>query len=989
MKGSALFLYGENYDYLSDLSSPKISVYSLVDILNGSGSDYGPDWILIEDPKLIKGGDSIIRIINNFKRSFYLNKSDIAFLYIAGHGYTGLGRDIFVCTQMTDFNDVGAGVSVVKILNILCEKKVKNIVLCLDLCREYQSNYNINYCFIDEIKKISHNFSSISIIVSTVEGSVSYGGKKNEASPFALGLRKMLSDEYVATPILYFENILNKLLENNYNESGLVYSEPEFIPIPKNNDRNIFGFYVSSRQVDGGSVLSFYEINVLVDVIIDRERKSFKSDPFISGYKDLLPIKIYLNGNEYGLDDIIKETNNPLIVVGDTGSGKTMLAKKSSLYLATLYKTSKVNKLAIYFNAAFLNKYQNVELDNGINVLCEYFKDGRYFVDIENIVSFFDNVKIILLVDGIEDLKNKNSLKKLLLACKEKISMNYIIFCQPFDSLFVKTLLGEVIVDMALIKPIKRIEVDGQYSDVFDRVDNEYISEMSPLELQLLKKYIYRNAIQKIVYKDMACFEYDNIKQRIERIVDQQYGYNLDEQLRFKDVFVRLFSVFALYIRRAGYFIFFEYEVGKKVYNKLVEERGYMYVSYDKFVEVGIRANILQKKDSTVKFVSRSLFDVLIVKEWLYLEIDSSYLAEMSRSSLWYSSIVIYSMVISKKRFPFNKILSVNPFVAVSCVSKGYVLSENQLSVLINGILKESSHWTRNEASKMLYKLPYKISGRLMQIYKKIKSYDKKTSIAIALGMWGDNNIDFLLKEYKDLLSNDNSKASYLRRRILDILLDKYKIDRVSEWLTIKPYMKVNELARVIRSVKVENIAEIRILDDFINNKYNNNELLLIKTLMLYKKQKLLISFSMPIIDNDVLLKKNLVQLLSLKEKERMYKCLPALIIDELSMVEMCPFLYDSLKYVKDSYAIAEIIYVLFAMGSEDIIKGLSGYLEYYLKSDEFVACNAKVKKGLYNDIKQGLMRAAYSGKINHSYNMKILPEYIRRDVYDFMSVVA
>ena len=545
MKACALFIYGDKYKYLPSLTSSKASASLLYKDLSEHSSTYIPKWVLLEPPIPLQNSDDMINIFNEFEKKIHFYNCDVSFIYISGHGYSVKDGDIFIYSNNSKPRSIETGLKITRIVSILCNRNIGHLVICLDLCRVSQANVSFKTNFITELKKYSTNYSSLIILTSAGESEVSYGGLKNKPSPFSLGLVKMLSDEYITTPILYFENLLRKVLTNEYLNTKLKYSEPEFIPIPKTDKRNIFGYYISKSLNKHFEISSFQYIDTFVDVIIDREQKSFKSDPYISSYTEIIPLPIYLRGQEVRIEDLILENNNPIIIEGESGSGKTICAKNISYFIATEYKQQKIKKLAIYFNAGYLNKFSDNSLSS-IEILQKYLEEGRYFVKLKEIISFFNDFKLILLVDGIEDLKNRTLLITFLKECNTIINANYIIFCQPYDKGWIQNKIGLKFIELGRITPIAIKKIEKFDKKLYNRIDKSNKKELLPLELQLLKRYIINNTHKLPTIKQILDYEYETTIARIKKIVDSKMHLSHNKQENLKRKIIELFRKFCI-----------------------------------------------------------------------------------------------------------------------------------------------------------------------------------------------------------------------------------------------------------------------------------------------------------------------------------------------------------------------------------------------------------------------------------------------------------
>lgn len=988
MKACALFIYGDQYEYLNNLTSPKASARLLFNTLRNNSSSYLPEWMLLNEPKPIRDSADLVSIFNNFEKEIHLYDSDVVYVYISGHGYSVEEGEIFIYSNNSQVGDIETGLKITSILSILCNRKLKHIVLCLDLCRTFQGKVTFKNSLINELKKIRPNFNSLIIITSTVEGETSYGGLKNSPTPFAIGLNKMLSKEYIETPILHFENILKKILIDEYLKTKLIHSDPEFIPIPKDNNRNIFGFYIANTASKEIDISTFQSVDLFVDKIIDREKKSLISDSFISNYNDLIPLSVKIREQIFSLEELIIENNNPIIIEGESGSGKTISAKRTSYFIATEFKNSRIKKIAIYFNAGFLNNYDLTRISIK-EILNSYFEKGRYFIKLNDIESFLKEFELVLIVDGIEDLKDKSTLVPFLRNCKAQLASNYIIFCQPYDKGWLQKELASKFINTGKIEPISLSDIKRTNIALYERTNKSIKTEILPLELQLLKKYVSSTTSEEITIKQILLYEYDKIKQRIEDRIDRKKFFDLNEQYILKRNTVQAYRMFALALREIGSFQFFRKQDGEILFQSAIRNFDFFPLDYSEFIEIGIRANLFYQDDVTTRYSHRSSQELLIAYEWINSKPKNKFFINKCKSSLWGSTIATFSVLVDKNDFPYSGIVKKNPVLIVQCINRGYEPSNKETELLIENLLKKSSHWTRNETAKLLTKLPLDISERLIDLYQNEIDFDRKTSIAIALGSFNNcENINFLISEYEKLLREYNDlENQYLRRRILDVLKEKYDVKKIFVWDKLNQSINIKEWARILRSVNINNYDEIKELTLFISEHFSGLELFLLEVILSSKKQIMTEYLNKQDNANRIKLSNNLIYLLELDGVERLYKCIPALIIEELKLVDLGESLLNALKKEKDIYAIGEISYVLGVIGDKSIINNLLIYIAGYINTEEFQIHYKNAKYGFFNDLKQGLLHAIYNHKFDKEISIDFLPKKIKLSISNAISV--
>ncbi len=861
-------------------------------------------------------------------------------------------------------------------------------MLCLDLCRTFQGSVTFKNSFINELKKIRSNFNSLILVTSTIEGETSYGGLNKSPSPFAIALMKMFSEEYIDTPILHFENILKKLLIDEYVKTKLINSDPEFIPIPKDNNRNIFGFYISNTTSEKVNISSYQSINLFVDTILEREKKSFISDSFISSYNELIPLSVLIREQRYSLEELISKNNNPIIIEGESGSGKTISAKRISYFIATEFKNARIKKIAIYFNAGFLNNYDS-NLISANKILNNYFKEGRYFINLNDIESFLKEFELVLIVDGIEDLKDKSVLIPFLTSCKAKLAANYIIFCQPYDKGWLLKGLDSKFINTGKIEPVTKLDIKRTNKNLYDRINKSIKQEILPLELQLLKKYISNTTAEQITIRQILQYEYDGIKQRIEDRIDKKKYFNIHEQTLLKENTVKVFRLFSLALRELGSFQFFRKLDGEILFQNIIKGFDFFPLNYSEFLEIGIRANVFNQDDKSIRYSHRSSQELLIAYQWLNSKLENEYFEIKSNSSIWGSTIATYSILVNKNDFPYFELVNSNPILIVHCINRGFEPSESETELLIENLLKTSSHWTRNETAKLLTKLPEYVSKRLISTYLNESDFDRKTSIAIALGNFSNNeNVNFLLSEYENLLQNfDNIETQYLRRRILDVLKEKYDITHIYKWAKLNRSINIKEWARILRSVNIKTHKDIEKLYILVSQYFTGVELFLLETILSSKKQIMLNYMNQSDNANRIRLSSNLISLLELEGTERLYKCIPALIIEELRLVDLSESLLEALKKETDIYAIGELSYVLGKIGDKRIISSLLIYIAGFINTEEFQELKENAKFGFFNDLKQGLFNAINNNQFDKELSLDFLPKKLKLSISNAISL--
>ena len=331
------------------------------------------------------------------------------------------------------------------------------------------------------------------------------------------------------------------------------------------------------------------------------------------------------------------------------------------------------------------------------------------------------------------------------------------------------------------------------------------------------------------------------------------------------------FGNFALSLREFEQFQFFKTDDGEILFNKTITTLKLFELNFLEFIELGIRANIFIQDKNSVRYTHRAVQELLIAYDWKISKISKNYLIEKSTSTIWESIITTYLILLDKNDSILNDIMSTNPFLLVDCINRGFELSDKKIDKLIESILNVSSHWTRNETATTLTKLPWEISENLIKTYRAEKKFDKKTSIAIALGRFdNDKSYKFLLYEYENLLtSKGDNNLLYLRRRILDVLKNKYNLSKITHWFDLNPDIAIKEWARIIRSVRIESADDLDELALFISNNFYDSELLLLDAILSSKKQKYLSSLNIVDHENKIHLCNKLIKLIELKHARK------------------------------------------------------------------------------------------------------------------------
>lgn len=958
----ALMLHGEQYHHdLANLTSTRKSALCIKSALS-SGALGLPEWKFwgkhLEEIPVISIGrveQDLKPLLNLFSEEADSLGVDCIFLFAAGHGQTHsddprlLGKD----SPPTQHS----GLKISEIIAIIAGHTPKHVVALFDLCRLPTPGFDGS--FSDSIKLLSGRWKGVTCVLSAPHGFPAQGGIGIDASLFARATQKTLSSNLgVCVERSVFLANLQRSLVSLYEKEKLEYTLLSSA-LRGDSETTIFGASPSFSPKLHLSEVKYEEKNNISKwrkIVSNREKISISRDRFLSSEK-VWPLEISNHlGNWPAVSSLAGEAHH-LLIVGGSGYGKTILAKLASQKIAS---QSGEKRLPIYLNMKLLHEIEGglidklhmaaksrkkvLQVECISEILQRYLNIWRYQFSPPatkgNIANLIGEKRIVIFLDALDELNDETLLKSMLSVVSDCCSVR--IFCQPAEetiaiesirsaALLVYQLSGVSIVAFAQ-------NMKGEYG-----ILETFGERQSILTCQLIGNYVRLKGRLPAGQKELSQFTLKTLESRV-----MEFSIKLEE-VRGVDVFLVLIFM-AKNLREWGGFSQFSKVSGIRAINSVlkllkINRKGGL---SDQLFLVFFRLRIVFKESQSTdifRFENRRLQDRLIACAWLRNNLTKQEVLGLAADSLWESAVMEWLMLQSGS-IGTSEIVEANPYLAANYLSDQGLRNSEEVTLISEKLLSESSRWARSAPSRSLGSLSTWVSKWLQNRFKSARDTNELITISLSLGHFDDQeSTEFLIGAYEEFLLQNGERFSRIRRRILDALVGKVSVPKAQLWIR-KRKLSERELARVIRSCRVSSDAELESLAALTTDRKTCPA---IPAWLKYHEYLLR--------PKDQLLRAEVIIIASrsLVSTRTWCRSNGALLIDLCKLSELAPLLRHSLITETDQYVAGDMAYALGGIADPDAVSTL---IDLYGDVLSGIWMLQAEQKGLLNDIFLGIQRA-------------------------------
>jgi hypothetical protein len=927
-----------------------------------------PEWIQPpEKPCPLTLENEVKRRLTHLAEKGFQSGSEVLLCYFVGHGYGINGGHPLIYTHASDPSIHFIGIALNDILEVISVKYSGHLILCLDICRTQHGGQRIQKQNIKQtIENFRNHFKSIAILSSSVHGEFTPGGTSRfPVSPFAHTLTQILNDRSNRlTPRKDLTTLFMAQLEQFYREEKLRHALPE-IEYTGEGELSLLAFNRFQRNV-----------RQIIHKIIQRESDSFLEDQFLSDVEEILPLEVEdESGNTVVAHTFLKENNNPALVVGLSGAGKTILAKKVSLLIAQEHQET---RLSLYLYALKLEELEEVSV---IRVFQENLVEWRYKVqglDEGALKKLLKEVHFIVFIDGVDELKDLGKLRQFLKGMNA-YNMTPVLFCQPQNYHIYTSLLQSTSLQILKLRPLSLNQLQDVSIQDKERLKETIGEYFIPSDFQLIRKYMMAKKKVPHSQSDIEGFALSQIRTLISEILKEKHNQykKLEEKLSaFPDAVKeepdtspgeQLFLIFcqlANELREKGYFQEFPEGMASFILGKILRKQlpnQEIEKTVWEILELGIDTRILRQtsgKGTPLRFYHSKNQDRFIAAWWKHTGIPQSLVTERAAQNLWESVIPEYGLLADPDagNFSLKEIATYNPFCAALCIDKGYPATPGDISQIGNELLKKGSQWVRNRASNLLSILSTGIVDWMKNRFHHTTDVKEKITIVLALGyIGGRKNISFLHDSFTLALKEEGDQNSYFRRRILDALIGRLHMDKIEEWSESKRDFTCREWSRFVRSARIQEKEDLDTLNKLSSCFCDQDSMALIGAFLTYhqfrlEKRKI---HDLPLLEGQIgpILER------VIKSPVKWHRCMASLLILDANLKGLSNTLHQAFLNEQDPYAKGDMAYVLGKVGTKDQIESLLDF--YGTATIKGSRKEQEIQEGLLNDVELGLKEAA------------------------------
>lgn len=802
--GVGLFFYGERYQAasLGELTTSAPSARRVWQALKTvDGATGAPTWVHLPEPNVLRGRQDFHVDFQRGVEAVRQHAPEVVLVYLVGHGFDDTSGAQWLHVADSNPDVPSTSVPCGTLMAQLADTGARHFVFVLEMCREVKANASGGVIREFWRQELRAGVESAVIISSTRSGAPSLGGSpQRPSSPFSVALATLVEDDASRLiPRASLEGHLRALLGEDHRRSKLLHTGVFVEPFG-----DVTGPLLAPYGVVGTPATMDLDADVadsgLVDrvarLIAERERYSFSQVAGLTA--GVRPWQLHAHDGLSVVDcaEFLADNRNPAVVVGPSGAGKTILAKQVALMLAEKPSLRR-RRIGMYLNSRMLSGAADISL---VEVVRENLRQWRYDaaglgVGTSEVKKLLAETDLLLLIDAVDELGDPACLAKLVNDCARSGLATPCVLCQPLDWQRVDPLLrvGAAVQSLEL-QPVS-LETIGLPEAI-----RRFGSACTPRRARKLLEHQEALGHVPTSARELAAFE---VASMADLLAKNWRGAAADPKTALRSL-----GHFAYEARVRTFVAQIPSDRAEIIASRVAGRDG------PSLLEAAKRAEILVQKPPSriVRFRDRQTQELLIADHWRGnpAVFDTADLLRRAGAPLWQSAIVQFALLEDSSHL-VSRLAESSPGVAAECLAAGVEVPRETLERICAGLLAESTEWARSASSSALGRLPSAIRALLEERFDALGADPTQTAervtIALALGRHVDS-AGFLRERYSRELGVEGERASYLRRRILDGLAGRVRVDTARRWLDAKPDISLREWARVVRSVRLTDLTE-------------------------------------------------------------------------------------------------------------------------------------------------------------------------------------
>jgi hypothetical protein len=912
IRGLSLCLYGEDYRRHRRLSSAKASAEH-VDNAIRAGADPSLIWVAENPVALVGDFETELKPrLHSFAQLVDTYAAEVVFLYIAGHGhYAPDGPRILARDSSPKVPS--AGISVREVLDIVFGRTRKRLIAFFDICQTVEFPLRTPLAsWKEQVEAMARDRGDLVLVMAASAGEVAFGGTPSEPSPFARALGRYFADGKARS------RGARTIAQDLHDELGLLASEGVQRSIPvsvihPDPEGSVFGVRATKGEETGGE--RSRDWSAVRKKIAERELESFRYDPYVSSPDDLWPMLVSASHELSGADlrtELVKRHVTQL-VVGRSGSGKTLLAKTLSFDLATGGR----EVVPVYVNAARLEDTSFGELDDVghltpadredavISTLIEYLTSIRYDCGDELPLpnANFGHGRLQVIIDAIDEVRDRSIVERFLSASAEFLPV--VAFAHADDLEWVAQALG---IPAGYALPL------SEHDPASHGLSGLYSGTLTPLEIQEALRHTGdgkslppARALERRLW---------DLSQAVGRQLGKAW---LSEEFKRSVVFTHpelpreavamdVLQDFACRLLERGFVNQASLDWSFSTMRQSLRSGPHEMREdlAESFIDLFVRAGIARRADSHVRFEHRRTQSLLIAAAWWGRQVDQHSVNVRRPVSIWKAPVGLFA-TLQEHRFDWESLIKSNPLLALGAMEESASdVRPVYVEQLAETLLQLASRWTRGPAVGHLSRLPQSISDWLKNRYLQSIDIEKRVTICGVLS----GHPDFLISAYNDALEEEGLEGiEYVRRRILESLKGSITVDHVFEWWERRGELDIGEMIRHVRSVSIRTQFDLERLRSALQvRELMGEDIFAAYTLfhewILYRREAILTRLELHV--------QNAIQ----SDGKRWRRCLAALLIIDANLTRLADVLLICFERETDPYAKGEMGFALGRVGS-------------------------------------------------------------------------